>query len=182
MKLIINYDLVDKIKEAKKGISLIKSSKKILLKSSLAEIVFIITSLAFNYSIDGTAKNSIPAFCAYLALYWMLETIHINKNKVKALNDLKKIVIHLKDLNVCTDFELFMESYVYEKEYKLVNKDDSSLPKINQKKYIMVPVYNDGEIKEVSLVQEHIIGSKYYVISYGEPNKQKVFKPVFGSI
>ena len=95
-------------------------------------------------------------------------------NKTKALEDIKRLAIQLKDLNISTGKELLMDSYVYEKEYKLVNKEDSIIPKIYQKKYIMIPVYDDGEIKEVSLLQEHIIGSKYYVISYGEPTKQKV--------
>lgn len=40
----------------------------------------------------------------------------------------------------------------------------------------MVPVIENGEEKEVSIVQEHAIGSKTYSLSIGEPTKQKVFK------
>lgn len=35
----------------------------------------------------------------------------------------------------------------------------------------MVPTYDKGEKKEVSLVQEHVIGSKEYTISHGTPRK-----------
>lgn len=182
MKIIINYDLIDKIKEAKTGISLIKSTKRVLLKSTFAEMFAIMLSLFSSNPIDTISKNGLRYFSFYLALYWLFEVVDIKRNKIETLEEIKRLAIQLSDLNISTSQELLMDSYVYEKEHKIINKEDSILPKIHQKKYIMVPVYDDGEIKEISLVQEHIIGSKYYVISYGEPTKQKVFKPAFGSI
>lgn len=182
MKIIINYDLIEKIKEAKTGFSLIKTSKKVFLKATRTEMFYIILSLFSSNFIENILKNGLQVFTFYLVLHWLFETIDINRNKIKALEEIKRLAIQLKDLNICTEHELLMDSYVYEKENEIMNDEDSVLPKINQKKYIMVPVYDDGQIKEVSLMQEHIIGSKSYVISLGEPTKQKVFRPSFGSI
>lgn len=182
MKIIINYDLIDKIKEAETGFSLIRTTKTVLIKSTTALVGFFLVSLCFKNSFQTLAKNSFYAFSIYLAAYWLLEATNIKKNKIKALEEIKRLAIQLKELNICTEQELLMNSSTYKKEHKLVNKENSIIPKIKQKKYIMVPIYDNGEIKEISLLQEHIIGSKYYVISYGEPNKQKVFRPAFGSI
>lgn len=180
MKIVINYDLLEKISEAKTGLSLIKTSKKVLLKATRTEIFYIILSLI--YSLPITIKNSIQAYCFYLALHLISETVDINKNKIKALEEIKRLALKLSDLNICTEHELLMGSYVYEKEYELVNEENSILPKICQKKYIMVPVYDNGKTVETSLLQEHIIGSKSYILSHGEPSKQRVFRPAFGSI
>lgn len=138
MKIIINYDLIDKIKEAKTGFSLVKSTKRVLLKSTFAEMFAIIVSLFSSNPIETISKNALRYFCFYLALYWMFEGIDIKKNKTKALEDIKRLAIQLKNLNISTGKELLMDSYVYEKEYKLVNKEDSIIPKIYQKK-----IHND---------------------------------------
>ena len=45
-----------------------------------------------------------------------------------------------------------------------------------EKKYIMVPCSDDEVSNEVSLVQEHIVGSKKYTLSVGEV--QKTYKLV----
>lgn len=39
----------------------------------------------------------------------------------------------------------------------------------------MVPVHNDWGNNERSLVQEHVVGTRDYVLSYGEPEKNKVY-------
>jgi len=47
-----------------------------------------------------------------------------------------------------------------------------------EKKYINVPVYDSiGDIKTVSIEQEHIIGSKQYVLSLGSPNQVRSLAP-----
>ena len=85
----------------------------------------------------------------------------------------------LKDINISTSYELLLDSENYKTEYKL-KFDEAKIPYIKQDKYINIPVYNDGDIKEVSLVQEHVIGSKSYSLSYGSPSK--VLKPAFNPI
>ena len=182
LKIIINYDLLEKIQEAKHGLALVKTSKRVLLKATITEMVYMLLTLFENQPIETLSESFVRVFCWYLFFHFLLETTDVKQNKTKALEEIKKLAIQLNDLNICTEQKLLMDSYIYEKEYELENEEDSILPKICQKKYIMVPVYDDGEINEVSLLQEHIIGTKSYVISYGKPNKQKVFKPAFGSI
>ena len=38
-----------------------------------------------------------------------------------------------------------------------------------------MPVHNDWDNNERSLVQEHIIGTKEYFLSHGEPKSDKVY-------
>ena len=39
----------------------------------------------------------------------------------------------------------------------------------------MVPVHNDWGNNERAVMQEYVIGSSSYAISYGEPEKKKVY-------
>ena len=39
----------------------------------------------------------------------------------------------------------------------------------------MVPVHSNWDNNERSLHQEHVIGTRYYDYSYGEPEKQKQY-------
>ena len=76
----------------------------------------------------------------------------------------------LRDINVNTNCELLLESYVYDTKYKL-GFNDKLLPYIKKDKYIMVPAISNIGKKDVPLVQEHIIGSREYSISHGTPKK-----------
>ena len=67
------------------------------------------------------------------------------------------------------NYNLLCEAYLYDTEYSL--NTEGKVPAIEQKKYIMVPVWEYGEEKEVSIVQEHILGTKEYTISCGSPRK-----------
>ena len=99
-------------------------------------------------------------------------------NKDNVLIELKELASLLRSHYINTDYELLQKVYEYETNYKFV-LDENKIPRLKQDKYIMVPVVDrDGE-KEVSLVQEHLIGSNDYELSYGSPTKSKVLKPVF---
>jgi len=99
-------------------------------------------------------------------------------NKDTVLIQLKELASLLRKHYINTDYELLQKAYEYEINYKFV-LDENKIPRLKQDKYIMVPaVDRDGE-KEVSLVQEHLIGSNDYELSYGSPTKSKVLKPVF---
>ena len=52
---------------------------------------------------------------------------------------------------------------------------ESFPPKIVQEKYMMVPVNNDWGNNERSVKQEHVIGTRDYALSYGEPEKKKSY-------
>ncbi len=45
-----------------------------------------------------------------------------------------------------------------------------------EKKYILVPTYDYlGEIQSTSILQEHVVGSKIYVLSLGSEAKEYRF-------
>lgn len=67
-----------------------------------------------------------------------------------------------------------MDAYKYKTEYEI--DSHSKIPLLVQKKYINIPSNDD---KEVSLLQEHVIGSHTYTLSKGKPSKQMAFKPAF---
>ena len=74
-------------------------------------------------------------------------------------------------INVKTNYDMLLESELYEKKYKVEKTD--SLFAIKEEKYIYVPSYGfDGKEKDTSILQEHDIGSGIYALSVGEPEKQ----------
>ena len=90
----------------------------------------------------------------------------------KSSNKLKKIVSQLKDINVSTEYNMLLNSELYEKTNK-IEFDENKKPFLMQEKYIYVPSYGfNGKEKETSILQEHEIGTKEYFLSVGEPEKQ----------
>lgn len=95
------------------------------------------------------------------------------------MEDLQKLSLQLNELNVKTSGELLLDSKVYHKQHKFV-LSEKGIPGIMQNKYINIPTYDNGDIKETSILQEHKIGTKEYVLSLGSPTKRQVFKPAYG--
>lgn len=97
-------------------------------------------------------------------------------HKLSAEIKLEFLVYELTKLEVDTSRELLMEAEVIQTDYELVFSDDKiSVPKLNQKKYISVPLSNGGE---ETLLQEHFVGFKDYELSVGSPTKKLSFKPI----
>lgn len=171
MKISINYDLISKINEAKLGFSLQKYTKNVFTVVCIQSAVY---SLLHVKSEEDIFKLLLPAILFFIIIDTLLEEIHVRtlkqRTKSLALSKLIDLSIMLRDINVNTDYELLLESYVYNTKYSL-GFDNKLLPYIKQDKYIMVPAYSNGEQKEVSLVQEHIVGSSEYSISHGTPKK-----------
>lgn len=90
----------------------------------------------------------------------------------RASNNLHSLVQQLDDLHVSTDYDLLLKSEVYLKKHK-IELNEKKIPLIVEEKYILVPTYNyNGDIKDTSILQEHIVGSKEYVLSLGSPKKE----------
>jgi len=178
MKIRVNYDLIDKIRESKTGVS---------LKKTCAKRLFVINfAMCFNMPIILLSGEFIKSFITSLGFVSFLTFFYgffDNKdlkdiNIDNSTNQLKQLAILLRKHYINTDYELLQKVYEYETNYKFV-LDENKIPRLKQDKYIMVPVVDrDGE-KEVSLVQEYLFGSKDYELSYGSPTKSKVLKPVF---
>lgn len=177
MKIIINYDLLDKIREAKTGISLHRTTKAILITSSIVITTSTIV-LSFLISPEELTKEFIQIIANSLIMQTSFRIsfdLLVSKlYKIISKEQLRQLSSQLKDIKVNTDKDLILESYKYKNEYKLLKSENDV--DLVQKKYIMVPVIENGEESEVSILQEHAIGSKIYSLSIGEPTKQNVFK------
>lgn len=179
MKIKINYDLLDKIAEAKTGFSLDRNTRHILPRVTLASAIYSLLNITDPKLFDKLLYI-VPLFFTFYALPTTIDNaIMLKKFKELSIQELKTLSMLLSDINIKTHYKLLLDSYKYKTEYE-INFSESKIPYVKQDKYINVPVYNDGEIIEVSLVQEHIIGSKKYYLSYGSP--KKVLKPAFSSI
>ena len=94
--------------------------------------------------------------------------------KEDSSNNLKRLVSILKELNVDTTYELLKKSECYHKIYNL-KLNEKKIPQIIESKYILLPSYDyKGDITNTSLLQEHVVGSKTYVLSLGKPSKKVV--------
>ena len=172
MKIIINYDLIDKAQESKTGFSLNKYKRSVGICTGIISGATSVTVFTGAQSMFEYLAHCGYAFAYYLLYFRFSQLASKESNISNSEKCLGELVSKLDKIFVRTDVELLQDAYCYETEYEINN---SFLPRVMQKKYINVPVYNDWDNNERSLVQEHIIGSKEYFLSYGEPEK-KVLK------
>lgn len=175
-----DFDIMEMIYEAENGQKFSKLARQGLARSAPLYIptpILLATSYYFFkeefYSTLSLATLSvIPIiFASYL-----LNKIKAPYHKLLAEIKLEFLVYELTKLEVDTSRELLKEAEVIQTDYELVFSDDKiSVPKLNQKKYISVPLSNGGE---ETLLQEHFVGFKDYELSVGSPTKKLSFKPI----
>lgn len=166
MKLVINYDLINEINKANTGINLKRFNTKMG--------IYLSTITALNLStLPITDEINIPAYLFGLTyaliLYGGTELITKNFNKYEANDRLNSLASSFSKINIYTDADSIKNAYLYKTKYKLVRYDKSG---ILQTKFIMLPTTGTLNADEVSLQQDHIIGSREYVLSIGEPKKE----------
>ena len=168
MKLVINYDFfesVKKINDFGSNFALIKERSKKFVKIDLP--IFATIGLALGFSI--------PKTIALIGVEYFLSIAFLNVNKLGTLRMQKEYDNHrynlialpykLQDLDLITDYDLLLKSKVNKRRINFV-LNNYHMPSLNIMKTIDMPVQdNNGEIKEVSVEQEHIIGSKDYVLT-----------------
>ncbi|MBQ2909425.1 MAG: hypothetical protein IJE53_01300 [Bacilli bacterium] len=174
MKIIINYDLMDKIAEAKQGYSLKRCVKRTLGMASVTALIGVPDNLINgNISPDLWIELSAYLMChtSFTAtLAWAFQ----NMTKESAQRMLSSLILELRSKCIKTDEEAILDTRKYKTEYDV--SFASAIPTIEQRKYLNIPVRDEyfGD-KEISMIQEHIVGSKEYVLSLGEPKEQKVY-------
>lgn len=173
MKIRTNYDLMEEISLAKRGISLKRYRNNVLKYTA-----FGMTLMAPILSIDGLTKAEVLEeldyfLKIYTIMYGGTEIIFSLFEKRIAHDKLQSLANQLGNIYVDTNAEMLMDAKRYKTEYKL--DFEQSPPALVQHKYIMVPVHNDWGNNERSLHQEHVIGTKDYDYSYGEPEKEKQY-------
>lgn len=173
MKIRINYDLFEKLQESNTGLSLNKSSKYILKQTFISSIIFQIINIITRDK-PLISSDTILFFLFFHILTRLpVELILSKATKKYSIKDLNYLVNILNYLDINTTYELLQEAYLYKTNYKII-KNEKNIPILIQNKYIMLPVNEIDE--EVSLVQEHIVGTNKYYLSYGSPDKKKVLK------
>ena len=94
--------------------------------------------------------------------------------KEDSKRNLERLALLLSTVNVNTSYNLLEESECYYRKYKFKFNKDKIL-QVLESKYILVPVYDtNGDTKKVSILQEHVVGSKEYVLSMGSPKRALV--------
>ena len=175
MKIRLNYDLIDKVKESKKGLLLKRVVNKSFCYSGLNTLFWMpFNQHIYNNLSQATVKDFIYFSLGYFSILSYLELKNKTLVKNESLDKLKRLASMLRDNYVNTDYELLQDSYEYDRSYSVI-LDDNKFLRLKQDKYIMIPTTDGFGDKEISLVQEHLIGSKDYELSYGSP--KKVLKP-----
>lgn len=176
VKIRINYDLLDKIKDSKTGLSLKREASWMKYQMGFGMLVTMPLNILLSQTSDANfIKETIKDILFLLFMYGVSDIAidHFLKESNKNIAKLKLILLlmELRSINIDTNYELLQNAYEYDSTYKFC-KNDSKIPLLKEEKYIMVPVIKDGEEKEISLVQEHVVGSKEYILSYGSPQKK----------
>ena len=124
------------------------------------------TAIALTYGVVITEDY---LKCKY---FKKMNSSNIDQYALKSSSKLKKLPSQLKDINVRTDYDMLLKSFIYDKKYK-IEFNENKLLSLKKKKYVLVPSYSfDGSEKETSILQEHNIGTCDYILSVGEPDKQ----------
>lgn len=176
MNLVINYDFFNAIKDVNEPLSpfkVMRNSKK--FNSMVALPCFIImNSLQYH----GDLEKIFLTLPINFGVITLLETFHnmlLHKDEYKeiAMIRLKRLVQEFNILNIDTNYDLLLKSELYHEKYHL-RLNDEKLPIILESKYILMPTYNfKGNIKDTSLLQHHVVGSKTYVLSLGTHQKER---------
>ena len=181
MKIIVNYDLLERAAETKYKFSLVKEAKRaikfcVFFYGVLWTPYCAVTKdpISFSQYLD-TLPFSFLLSTSLITLVYIMEA-HFKDVSFGAFIDLLRLSKKLKALNIDTTGALLMDAYKYKTEYEI--NSDNVIPLLVQKKYINIPSNDD---KEVSLLQEHVVGSHTYTLSKGKPSKQMVFKPAFSN-
>ena len=173
MKIRTNYDLMYEIALAKKGFTLKSCSQKVLVSTAINMCIY-----TPYIVIDGTSPAEILEFFNWIlvvstATNGATEMYFSHHTKSRAFNELRALVTQLGNIFIDTTPEMLLEARRYKTEFKL--NFEKFPPKLEEHKYIMVPVNNDWGNNERSLHQEHVIGTRDYDYSYGEPKKEKQY-------
>jgi len=166
MKIEINYDLFSKIAEANSGFSLNKTVKHTLFRTSLSSIA----GFAISSSLEETMSWILYCFTIHTIMIGIENMAKSKVNRASAINELKSLSKTLKNIGVNTNYELLLKSHNYKTSY-VFDFNQHSNSKLVQKKYIILPICDKNKEKEISLVQEHVVGTNKFVLSCGLPKK-----------
>lgn len=165
MKLIINYDLVNEILKANTGIDW----KNFSLKMGIYSGVITTTCLTTLACGNDMPLTFFPRSILQGLFYFGTPELLCKKYNIESANlKLKNLASSLTSINIYTSTEAIKSARHYKTQFKLIRDEKKA---IQQNKFLMLSTDGTFNADEISLQQEHIIGSKEYVLSIGEPKK-----------
>ncbi len=183
MKIITDFDFCNAVKDVNGNILLFKVVRNNQKRYAHLFPIYSAIALICKQYADLDAREVISIIIRTYGYLISIETIaqmivkilnqdHLDAYTEKSIRNLKRLVTLLERINVSTNYEKLLESELYTKKYSL-DTEDRTIPAIMSKKYIYVPAYGyDGEEKTVSILQEHVIGSKEFILSQDEPDRE----------
>ena len=179
MKLLINYDFFNAIDDVKQPLGPIKVIRAHKYKYIFNLPMFLAAGSICGNDVKATLAASVFSYSFILSTdclmdYFAMKILHsdVDMYADKASKRLMKLASMLKDINVRTNYDMLLQSELYERKYK-VHLNDKKIPLLMEEKYVLVPSYNfSGEETETSILQEHNVGTSDYILSVGEPQKQ----------
>lgn len=172
MKISVDFDMIRKVNEANTGFSINYMRSKMITGTI---ILAGISALSNIDSINEFARDFSGSFGIFCLINIPSSFLSIRPIKLIANEQIDSLCSKLEDIDVYTNPDSLKDARVYNSEHKL-SFSEGSLPKLHQNKYILVK-NNAGE--DVSILQEHVVGSRSYSLSVGEPEKQKQYRLVF---
>lgn len=186
VKLEVNFDLIDKAYEAQGKYKVrrwFRENKTYNIIASFIPITHLALTLGGlespEVALIRTATSTSINYGIWAVLDKTLETIRTKATgispQLKAMMELVIITEALNQImNINTSVEGIMNAEVYQKNYKLAT--DGRVGVIRER-FIDLPITNAlGEEDTTSVKEEHLIGSKKYVLTLDKPVEQKEYK------
>lgn len=171
MKLVVNYDLLNSAKNVNEKLGPMKLVRNRVGHWAKFDFPFYLTiDLCIN-----KPKNIPFIFVLQSLLLMTIETIQFRHDpfKEKSIRDLGNLAVSLQSLGVDTNYDLLTKTEMDGREYH-VHLNEKKLPILVEKKYLLVPSYDyNGDVKFTDMEQEHVVGSKKYVLSLGSKRKNE---------
>lgn len=169
MNLNIRYDLLEEAAVANKGFSLKRYTKKVLTATAIGTTILLPIRTIDGISIKEAIDTIVLNLEIYAGIYGFYSVIskQIEQDIAKTTLSLLSSKLSRNNINIT---QAMLQSVKKDKtKYSL--SYSTFPPEVKQKKYISIS--NSCDMKE-TLLQEHIIGTKNYDLSYGEPEREKV--------
>ena len=183
MKVITNFDFYNAVKDVNESLLPVKVIRNNQKRYIQLFPVYLSATLIIKQFTDMDAKAIIPtiinAYGYLLSFDTILQIItkllnqsHRDFYTENGINNLKKLIVLLERINVYTNYEMLLKSELYARKY-CFDTENRTIPAVVSKKYLYVPSYGyDGNEKTTSILQEHTIGTKEYILSQDEPDKE----------
>lgn len=179
MKFIIDYDVLEKIRQSKKGYRitryLIGGLCGFAIGMSLSVPSWVYSAQNGENIIPRVILSSTGGVITAILTSKYLQKYNMEPAKQDADFKLRLFVNQLHNIEVRTSLELLKEAKLNQApKYKIVFSDGNvKMPKLKQYKYIDVPLSNGYE---ETVLQEHVFGDKDYEISVQSPENKYEFR------